>query len=163
MLKCWTLHNQYCQFISDGLDSLSESDLKRLQGSYQNSLDKLLMLNLDLLLDALRPYYSSTGRPAILQPEIFRSLILMIDCGFTSIKKWYAYLCSDSLLAFLIGCNLNQLPSFGSYYDFMNRLWLRSSTIERDALKKRYRYNFNYKPKKGKLKKGKNFQFVNQV
>lgn len=86
MLKCWTLHNQYRQFISDGLDSLSESDLMRLQGSYKNSLDKLLMLDLDLLLDALRPYYSSTRRPAILQPEIFRSLMLMIDCGFTSIK-----------------------------------------------------------------------------
>lgn len=86
MLKCWTLHNQYSQFISDGLDSLSESDLMRLQGSYKNSLDKLLMLDLDLLLDALRPYYSSTRRPAILQPEIFRSLMLMIDCGFTSIK-----------------------------------------------------------------------------
>ena len=71
MLKCWTLHNQYHQFISDGLDSFSEPD--RLQGSYQNSLDKLLILDLDLLLDALRPYYSSTGRPAIIQPEIFRS------------------------------------------------------------------------------------------
>ena len=154
MLKYWTLHNTYRQFISDGFDSLSESDLIRLQGSYQNSLDKLLMLDLDLLLDALSPYYSSTGRPAILQPEIFRSLMLMIDCGFTSLKKWYAFLRSDSLLAFLIGCNLDLLPSLGSYYDFINRLWLRNSTLERNARKHLYRYNFNRKPKKGKLKKG---------
>ncbi|SFR71137.1 hypothetical protein [Anaeromicropila populeti] len=35
MLKCWTLHNQYRQFISDGADSLSESDFLRLQGSYR--------------------------------------------------------------------------------------------------------------------------------
>lgn len=154
MLKCWTLHNQYRQFIFDGLDSLSESDRLRLQGSYQNSLNKLLMLDLDLLLDVLRPYYSSTGRPAILQPEIFRSLMLMVDCGFTSIKKWHACLRSDSLLAFLIGCTVNQLPSLGSYYDFINRLWLRNSALERNALKHLYRYNFNRKPKKGKLKRG---------
>ncbi len=154
MLKCWTLHNRYRQFISDGLDSLSELNQLRLQDSYQHSLDKLLMLDLGLLLDVLRPYYSLTGRPAILQPEIFRSLMLMVDCGFISIKKWYTYLRSDSLLAFLIGCTVNQLPSLGSYYDFINRLWLRNSTLERNALKHLYRYNFNRKPKKGKLKKG---------
>ena len=152
MLKCWTLHNQYHQFISDGLDSFSEPD--RLQGSYQNSLDKLLILDLDLLLDALRPHYASTGRPAIIQPEIFRSLMLIIDCGFSSLKKWYDFLRSDSLLAFLIGCDLKQLPSLGSYYDFMNPLWLHNSALERKALKHLYRYNFNRKPKKGKLKKG---------
>lgn len=150
----WTLHNQYCQFISDGLDSFSESDFKRLQGSYQKSFDKLLMLDLDLLHDALRPYYSLTARPSILQPEIFRSLVLMIDCGFTSLKKWYAILRSDSLLAFIIGCDSNQFPSLDSYYDFMNRLWLRNSTLERNALKHLYRYNFNRKPKNEKLKKG---------
>ena len=154
MLKCWTLHHQYRQFISDGLDSLSESDFLRLQGTYQKSLDKLLILDLDLLLEALRPYYSSTGRPAIFQPEIFQSLMLMMECGFTSIKKWYNYLRSDSLLAFLIGCHLSQLPSLGSYYDFINRLWLRNSTLEQNARKHLYRYNFNRKPKKRKLKKG---------
>ncbi len=31
MLKCWRLHNQYRQFISDDLDFLSEADLLRLQ------------------------------------------------------------------------------------------------------------------------------------
>lgn len=78
----------------------------------------------------------------------------MIDCGFTSLKKWIALLHSDSLLAFLIGCDVNRLPSLTSYYDFINRLWLRNSSLERDALKHLYRYNFNRKPKKGNLKKG---------
>lgn len=54
MLKFWTLHNKYRQFISDVLTfSLSKSDLIRLQGSYQDSLDKLLILDLDLLLETL--------------------------------------------------------------------------------------------------------------
>jgi len=154
MLKCWTTHQQYSQFLSGRILFLSENDQLRLKGSYQKSLDKLLFLDLDPLHSALIPYYSSTGRPATLQPEIFRSFILMMDLGFTSIKKWNAYLRSDALLALLIGCNLTHLPSIGSYYDFMSRLWLRNSDAEKESRKYLYRYNFNRRPKKGKLKKG---------
>lgn len=102
MLKCWTLHYSYRQFISDCLDSLSESDFLRLQDSYRKFFYKLLLLNLDLLLDALLPFYSSTGRPVLFQSEIFRSLLLMIDCGFIS-KLLFSF---TNILALLNTSNL---------------------------------------------------------
>ena len=71
--------------------TLYQSSALCLQGSYQNSLDKLHMLDLNLLLDALRTYYSSTDRPVVLQPETFRSLMLMIDCGFTSLNEFVCH------------------------------------------------------------------------
>jgi hypothetical protein len=57
MLRNWTSHVDYQHFISQAVSSL----------------------NLDPLADFLFPYYSPFGRPAIHQPEIFRSVILMID------------------------------------------------------------------------------------
>lgn len=73
----------------------------------------------------------------------------MIDCSLISLKKRNTFLRSNTLVALLIGCNLNQLPSLGSYYDFMNRLWLRDFSLGRNALKHLYRYNFNRKSQKG--------------
>lgn len=122
MLKYWTTHSSYCQFISDGISVLSVSDQKRLKSKYADSLSKLTSLDLDSLKEHLLPHYSSTGRPALYQPEIFRSFLLMLDTGEPSIRNWIDTLRSDSLMAFLIGCPPNAAPSLGSHYDFINRL-----------------------------------------
>ncbi len=76
MLKDWTSHISYQNFISNSVASFNESELKRLT-SYSDSVDKLTALNLDPLADFLAPYYSPIGRPAINQAEIFRSIIIM--------------------------------------------------------------------------------------
>ena len=120
MLKSWTSHADYQQFISDAVSSLNDSQRKKLI-SYSDSIAKLTSLNLDPLADHLAPYYSHTGRPALHQPEIFRSFILMLDCGFTSIDSWVTTLMNDDILAILIGCSADQLPPLGSYYDFIDR------------------------------------------
>ncbi len=84
MLKNWTSHADYLHFISDAVLSLNDSQRKKLT-SYSVSLAKLTSLNLDPLAVHLAPYYSHTGRPALHQPEIFRSFVLMLDCGVYSI------------------------------------------------------------------------------
>lgn len=154
MLKCWTSHTSYCNFISNGIPTLSSSDTKRLKKKYQTSLAKLTSLDLDSLHDLLAPYYSSTGRPALYQPEIFRSFLLMIDTGETSIRKWVDTLRSDDLMAFMIGCIPGSTPSIGSHYDFINRLWLRHTSLERKSLKRLRKVNFNRKSKTTNPKKG---------
>ncbi len=55
-------------------------------------------------------------RTAINQPRILRSLVLMLDQGFTGITAWVEKLSSDSLLAFFIGCTPDFLPLHGSYF-----------------------------------------------
>lgn len=64
-------------------------------------------LNLDILGELLNPYYSTTGRPATLQPEIFRSFSLMFFQKETSITKWVKKLHSDAILAACIGCTID--------------------------------------------------------
>ena len=87
MLISWMSHDAYCSFISQGITSLSSSDLIRLGGSFSDSLDKLTSLDLDPVRDILLPYYSNTGRPAQHQPQILRSFLLMGNLKATSIKN----------------------------------------------------------------------------
>ena len=154
MLKSWTSHADYQQFISDAVSSLNDSQRKILI-SYSDSIAKLTSLNLDPLAAHLAPYYSHTGRPALHQPEIFRSFILMLDCGFTSIDSWVTTLMNDDILAILIGCSADQLPPLGSYYDFIDRLWLRHKSLDKADRKHLYRFPKNKRPSKkpGKGKK----------
>lgn len=134
MLKNWTSHADYQNFVSSNVSSFDQSQLKRFS-SFHNSIAKLTSLNLDPLGTILKPYYSSTGRPAILQPEIFRSFIFMLDQKETRLTTWVQTLKSDDMLAFIIGCSPDSLPALGSYYDFIDRLWLRHKDLERARLK----------------------------
>jgi hypothetical protein len=143
MLNLWSSHAYYQHFISQSVLSFDESQLKRFS-YFSNSIDKLTSLDLDPLADFLAPYYSSFGRPAIHQPEIFRSIILMLDQHYTSLTNWVELIKSDDLLALLIGCSPDSLPPLGSYYDFINRLWLCDSSFDSDKL---YRYPKDSKPK----------------
>lgn len=146
MLKFWTSHEEYIDFISNAASTLNASQRKKFY-SYSNSIKKLTALNLDQLQPVLEPFYSKTGRPALNQPEIFRSIILMLDMGQTSLTNWVNTLLSDDLLALLIGCDPNSLPPLGSYYDLINRLWLRNASMDRLDQKKLYKYPKASKPK----------------
>ena len=154
MLKSWTSHADYQQFISDAVASLNDSQRKKLI-SYSDSIAKLTSLNLDPLAALLAPYYSHTGRPALHQPEIFRSFILMLDCRIYSIDLWVNTLMNDDILALLIGCKPDELPPLGSYYDFIDRLWLRHKKLDKSDRKHLYHFPKNKRPSKkpGKGKK----------
>lgn len=145
MLKHWASHEEYQQYITQTVNTLNESQIKRFF-SYKDSLDKLTSMNLDPVKAFLEPYYSHTGRPAIHQPEILRSLILMTDLHELSLTKWVEKLISDDILALLIGLPSNQLPPLGSYYDFIDRLWLRDAAKDRKDSKKLYPFPKNKKP-----------------
>jgi hypothetical protein len=151
MIRQWTSHEQYCNFLSSEIQHFISIDSKRL-ASFQTSISKLTSLNLDPLFNVLLPYYSTLGRPAKHQAEIFRSLVLMVDQHETSITNWVHSIASDKLLALLIGCTPDDLPPLGSYYDFIDRLWLRQKSIEKKERKRLY--PFTRKPAK-KLVKGK--------
>jgi len=159
MLKDWTSHISYQKFMFDTVSSFNESEIKRF-GYYSNATKKLTALDLDPLGDFLAPYYSSFGRPAINQPEIFRSIILMLDQQCTSLTAWVDKLKSDDLLALLIGCSPHALPPLGSYYDFINRLWLSDPSADKEMRKKLARYPKDAKPK-GKAP-GKNKKLPNR-
>lgn len=158
MLKNWTSHADYQHFLISNLSNLYNAFPERIT-LLEPSLSKLYCLDLDSLRNLLEPFYSSTGRPATFQAEIFRSFSLMLFMKETSLTKWHKTLCSDSLLAIFIGCSNNKLPSLGAHYDFISRLWL--SDLATDRLRLRRTYSFKKKPSKSKSP-GKNKKLPNK-
>lgn len=134
MLKNWTSHAEYQQFIISNLSKLNKTFSKRIL-KFESHLSKLYCLDLDILKEILKPYYSNTGRPAALQPEIFRSFSLMLFEKETSITNWVKKLQYDELLATCIGCTVDKTPSLGAHYDFISRLWLSDLSSDRKRLK----------------------------
>lgn len=145
MLIHWTTHDEYLQFISDAISILHPSRLKDF-AQFSQSLDKLTSINLDPVGLHLLPYYSPYGRPALNQPQILRSFILMMDQGFTSLTEWVKKLKSNEFLTILIGCTTNSLPPLGSYYDFIDRLWLRNPDFEPNGRNDLFPHDKNRKP-----------------
>ena len=123
MLRLWTPHQAYIDYVTGAVTSMDSASLKRFR-SMASSWNKLKLFDLDRIESIMRPLYSPFGRPAKNQPEILRSLLLMVDQRCTSITQWVDTVANDDLLALLIGCDPYNLPPLGSYYDFINRLWL---------------------------------------
>lgn len=146
MLKHWTTHDEYLKFLSEAISEFNGSQLKMLS-SYSDSMDKLTSLNLDPAMRHLAPYYSDTGRPALNQPEIIRSFVLMSDLGELSLTNWIDTILKDDIKAALIGCSPDSLPPLGSYYDFIDRLWLMNPIHDRSGRNDLFPPDKNFKPK----------------
>lgn len=158
MLKSWRSHSEYQKFLISTLSYLYKTIPEQIQ-KLESSISKLYCLDLDVLEEILKPYYSNIGRPATLQPEIFRSFSLMFFKKETSITRWIETIKSDVLLATCIGCTKDNVPSLGAHYDFISRLWLSDLSSDRKNLKKTYYYK--KKPSKAKSP-GKNNKLPNK-
>ena len=155
MLLNWQSHQEYCHFLHEAKVHFDHSQRSRLTGEFAAAREKLRLLNLDPVMKLLQPCYPPLGRPAINQTQILRSLILMLHQGYVSIAAWVEKLKSDSLPAFLIGCTPHSLPPLGSYYDFIDRLWLQDKQFYKSGRKECFPADKNRKPamKPGKGKK----------
>ena len=100
MLKHWQSHQEYLRFLHEAKVHFDSSQRKRLASEFASARDKLRLLHLDPVKAHLSPFYSTTGRPALNQPQIIRSLTLMLHLGVTSLTRWLNRLASDDLLAF---------------------------------------------------------------
>lgn len=129
MIKHWQSMKDYKCFLHNSKVSFDSSERLRLHSELWSPWQKLLFFDTDIALEFLLPFYSHTGRPAKNQPQILRSFILfflMVSMGLTppSLTLWVKRLQKDRVLAALIGCKPHFLPPLGSYFDFMDRLWL---------------------------------------
>jgi len=119
MLGFWQPHIDYQQSTTTALSLIATIQPYTLL-EYETSISKLFILDLDPLKELIAPLYSATGRPSLNQPEIFRSLILMNDLGF-SLDKWLLKLSNNQVLQ--IACGFyDKLPRVASYYDFISRI-----------------------------------------
>jgi len=137
LLGLWPFHKDYQQQVIINLSLLVMINPYALL-EYEYSISKLYILDLDPLKILLAPHYSFTGRPSKNQSEIFRSLILMNDLGY-SLDEWINKLSKCQVLQFACGFR-GKLPGVASYYDLINRI-IRLDEKPRNKRKKR-------KPKK---------------
>lgn len=144
LLGEWRPHSDYRQYITRELGMRWPVYLQSILG-YKDGIKKLWLLNLDELRGELGLCYASTGRPAENQPEILRSLVMMVECREDSIDSWVERLRNDDVLAIICGFAPGKIPGVGTYYDFLDRFWLAPKP---GKVKK-----FKRKPKK-KLKAG---------
>ena len=92
--------------------------------------EKLRLLNLDPVMELLEPYYSPFGRPAVNQTQILR---FPDSYAASGLYKHYCLGGKAKLrqpAGFLIGCTPGSLPPLGSYYDFIDRLWLQDKQFQ---------------------------------
>lgn len=148
MLNYWQSHQEYLHFLHEAKIHFDSSQRTRLTSEFASAREKLRILDLDPVMEHLAPFYSSTGRPALNQVQLIRSLVLMLHLGITSLSAWIHRLAADDLLAFLIGCTPGSLPPLGSYYDFMDRLWLQDPQFEKLGRNDTFPAHRNKKPGK---------------
>lgn len=127
--ELWQMHAEYKDLVNAYWRSGNNSKLVEYRKEYR----KLQSLNLDAIFDLILPLYPSTGRPAKNQAQILRSFILLgMLINKTGAKASLTSWANDTLpnsmpLTVLVGCACpEELPPLGSYYDFMNRFWLKA-------------------------------------
>lgn len=120
MLGFWRSHADYQSFVRERLAEIMRV-LPTVVLEYENEISKLWILNLDPLKTIIAPLYAPIGRPSELQPEIFRSLLLMNALGF-SLDEWvFRKLPANPALRTVCGF-ADKLPGVASYYDFVSRI-----------------------------------------
>ena len=119
MLGNWQTHNEYQQFVLDGLSTIYKSNASSLN-EYEYEISKVYILDLDPLKDIVSPLYSRIGRTSELQPQIFRSFVLMLSLGI-ALDNWLPKLKNNPVLRIACGFS-GKLPKIASYYDFINRI-----------------------------------------
>ena len=132
-------------------------------GEYDQLLATFQLLNFDNAHDYLKTLYSSTGRPALNQIEIFRSMIL---CAFLDIswEKLIHRLHHRAVFRLLIGISKEAIPTLPSFYAFCSRIMpTNEKSVTRKPLKKKpkEKYKKNEKmPEKKKDRVQKVIKFV---
>ena len=149
LLKMPRSHQQFQDFVKEqlqinylkfGLSDLVLINHKALASVWYSDLSKVNSI--------VAGCYSNTFGPIARDPaDMFRSLLLMEILHERSIDSWVNKMRSAPIFAILSGFLPNDVPGVGTFYDFIRRLWLASSTHLANKIRKP-----RHKPKKGKKK-----------
>jgi len=149
MLGKWRSQIEYQEMVKQRLQHIAQSEPERVL-EYESVISKLYILPTDKLKKVMLPLYSDIGRPAELQPEIFRSFVAMSELGLV-LDNWLEKLKNNEVLRCAIGVTENSIPSASSHYDFINRI------IDMDE-----RPKIRLKKRKPSKKLGKNVKLPNR-
>ena len=134
-------HEQYLAFL-DRYDTPAGPEGKLfISDAYPREYFIMRNLDLDPIIPLVQSLYHPThGAPVRNQMQLFRSSILFTMCfGTTPAKEsltlWVDHLKKGTPLMYMIGCDSSDsVPSLGSHYNLMDRLWQSSSLLTRSDL-----------------------------
>ena len=113
-------HKDYITFVLTKLRALADTRPDQVE-EHKEAIMKMLILNLDPLIPIITPLYSPVGRPAEMQPELFRSFVLMNHMQ-VPLDNWVGKLSFNPVLRAIAGFTPDNMPKTSSYYDFINRI-----------------------------------------
>ena len=132
----WTRHQSYVEALDRANAFVTFTGRPFIESVYPREFFIMRILNLDPVGPLIAPLYSNTvGAPAKNQMQVLRSLILFgLTIGTTpaktSLTKWVNLLHKNTPLTFLAGCfSPDQIPSLGSHYAFIDRLWASNEPL----------------------------------
>lgn len=133
----WMPHQDYLDLLKrENGTHLSLTGEPFLEAAYPKELFIMRALNLDPIMPIIKPLFNeSLGAPAKNVMQTVRSLILFgMTIGTTpagtSLTGWIDELNKRTPLSVLIGCSPSDpIPSLGSHYRLMDRLWLSDSPL----------------------------------
>lgn len=107
--------------------------------SFETAITKMYFLNLDCVRSDFEPLFSLTGRPSNLQPQLFRSFLLMSHLKYSSIDQWVMHASSQPILCALVGVSQDDFPGASTHRDFFRRLWLTEEKSRVQSVEKKPR------------------------
>lgn len=90
-------------------------------------IEKFWLVDLSGTASALSRQYAIRGIKATDPADIFRSYLLMLQVGCTSVTAWVDELRRVPLYAIVSGFFPGSTPGVGTFYDFFARLWPAAS------------------------------------
>lgn len=138
-------HKEYQEFVKEQL-TLRKIDVPFI---FRDAFIKLFHLDLSPVSLILKDRYSHRGTRGRDPQDMLRSLLAMTLLGVTSIDEWVAFLRSFPSLTIISGFLPGDTPGVGTFYDFLDRLYL----MEKSASKAKGKTRFKRKPRKNKKTK----------
>ena len=144
-------HKAYQDFLFSGLTQYYSGGLLVLVNNDWPLIYKLWITDLSKIHNLLIDEYSIKGPTGYAPSNMLRSYLLYLFVSPTiGLTEWANQLKRVPLYAILSGFNIGETPAVGTFYDFLDRLWLS----DQDNTKKHVKYKKTKKRKGKKPKKG---------
>lgn len=106
-------HKQFLRFVRNRLISIGGV---RTDHRHFEAFRKIEATNLEPAYALLAPLYSAnTGRPARSSVSMFRSCLLMMECGITNFDEWVQIMRDEPVHAIYSGFELDDIPGIGTF------------------------------------------------
>lgn len=135
MLPVNKSHEQYISFLKTAVKQLDENPLVSITDEDWELVKKFSVMDLSKLYDLALGTYTAKGPEPRNPSDMLRCCLVMLNVKTTSFTQWALDLKRTPIYAILSGFEPGNTPGVGTFYDFIDRLWLLASDNLSDNVK----------------------------